>query len=59
MDEVEVQVVQLEVLEGGLAGWKDVLPRMVRAPLHSKTNIGICNLFGPFSEISMVQGFYG
>ena len=33
MDEVEVQVVQLEVLKGGLAGRKDVLLCVVGVPV--------------------------
>ena len=32
VDEVEVQVVQLEVLEGNLAGRKDILLRMLSVP---------------------------
>ena len=50
VDEVEVQVVQLEVLESGLASWKDVLPCMVVVPvcvrvaLPFNESLGACTI---------------
>ena len=35
MDEVEVEVVQLKVLEGFLAGWEDIFWGMVLIPVDS------------------------